>query len=97
MFEVLGLLIVLAGAGVVLLALVAVAFVLKILFKLLLLPVKLAGGLLLGLLVAPLVLLALPLAVVAIPIVLVGMALCAGLLLACGIVWLGCHAFAWIV
>lgn len=101
MFEALALLAFIAVAGVVVLALVAAGFLFKILFKLVLLPIKLVGGLVLGVLgvvlAVPLLLLALPLLVVALPIVLVGGLLCMGLFLVCGVLWLGCHAFAWIV
>ena len=100
MFEILTFFAFFFGIVVLVLALSVVALLLKLLFKIAVIPLKLAGGLLVGALalfvLIPLTLFAVPVAVLAIPALVVVAVICSVLCVLAAMMWLGFHTLAWI-
>jgi hypothetical protein len=88
----------LAAGSVLLLLLLAVGFVFQLLFKIVLFPLKIVGGLVLGVLALlfalPLLVVVVPIVVIALPAILVATLVGGMLFVAFGVFWLGAQAFA---
>jgi hypothetical protein len=89
-----------AGAMTVFAAAAVVLFVVKLVFKIALFPIKLAGGLVFGILgvigAILLAVLALPLLAVLVPVLAVVTIVCCVVAAIAGVCWLGFHTLAWI-
>jgi hypothetical protein len=99
-FELIALFALVAGAITIFCAIGLVLFLVKLVFKIVLIPIKLAGGLVLGILgvIAAIVLglIALPILAVLVPLFAVVAVVGCVLAVIAAIGWLGFHTLAWI-